>query len=225
MNAGSTGAAVTTARAAALASVFLGLVIVAAGFMRWVRTGHGIDANGFGFADRHLAELFGMQLTLGWFTTAFGLLVIVGGLAALYAVTRGAGNPHPGFALVAGAGVGAVVIAGAVPVRPLGLTLPINQLGMRSAAGDLGDPSAGIFILLAAALTSVVIGFVGISLGGQDTAGRRLLAVAIAAGAVIGVVAVVVVWWWLGRDTGIHVVGLPDVVAAGFGAGGPLQVA
>ncbi len=106
-----------------------------------------------------------------------------------------------------GAGVAAVVIAGAIPVRPVGLTLPLGSLGA-TAAGDLGEPVVGIFVLLAAALTSVVIGLVGVSLGARDAVAQRWLAVAIAAGAVVGVLAVALVWWWLGRgalDVGVLV--------------------
>ncbi|SDU36840.1 hypothetical protein SAMN04488548_134751 [Gordonia westfalica] len=64
--------------------------------------------------------------------------------------------------------------------------------------------------MLAAAFTSVVLGVVGVSLTGRGAArhqARRLQAIAIIVGAVIGVIAVALVWWWLGRDTGIHVGG------------------
>ncbi|SDU36859.1 hypothetical protein [Gordonia westfalica] len=118
------GPAPTAAIAAALTSVVLGLVVVAATFMEWVDLGSvglaPLNPNGFGVHNGRYAEAFGTQLTLGWFTTALGLLIIVGGLAALYAVVRRVGAPHPGFAVVAGAGVGVVVMAGAVPVRPSG---------------------------------------------------------------------------------------------------------
>ncbi|MGP3707261.1 hypothetical protein [Gordonia paraffinivorans] len=202
------GGGQVTARAGALACVLMGFIVIAASFMHWVHAGHGIDANGFGFVNRRYAELTGLQLTLGWFTTALGLLIIVGGLAALYAVVRQGSSPRPGFTLVTGAGVAAVVIAGAIPVRPVGLTLPLGSLGATSAAGDLGEPVVGIFVLLAAALTSVVIGLVGVSLGARDAVAQRWLAVAIAAGAVVGVLAVALVWWWLGRgalDVGVLV--------------------
>lgn len=208
------GPAPTAAIAAALTSVVLGLVVVAATFMEWVDLGSvglaPLNPNGFGVHNGRYAEAIGTQLTLGWFTTALGLLIIVGGLAALYAVVRRVGAPHPGFAVVAGAGVGVVVMAGAVPVRPLGLTLPLGQVGATSAAADVGDPTTGLFLMLAAAFTSVVLGVVGVSLTGRGAArhqARRLQAIAIIVGAVIGVIAVALVWWWLGRDTGIHVGG------------------
>ncbi|ATD70639.1 MULTISPECIES: hypothetical protein [Gordonia] len=208
-----TGGAQTSAVAAALASVVLGLVVVAATFMEWVDLGSvglaPLNPNGFGVHNGHYAQTLGTQLTLGWFTTALGLLIIIGGLLVLFAVVRRVGAPHPGFALVAGAGVGVVVMAGAVPVRPLGLTLPLGQIGATSAAADVGEPTAGLFLLLAAALTSVVLGLVGVSLTGRESAGaaRRLLAIAIVVGALIGVIAVALVWWWLGRDAALSIHG------------------
>ncbi|WP_244278098.1 hypothetical protein [Gordonia westfalica] len=86
----------------------------------------------------------------------------------------------------------------------------MGQVGATSAAADVGDPTTGLFLMLAAAFTSVVLGVVGVSLTGRGAArhqARRLQAIAIIVGAVIGVIAVALVWWWLGRDTGIHVGG------------------
>ncbi|MCK8612567.1 hypothetical protein [Gordonia sp. C13] len=221
----------TSAIAAALASVVLGLVVVAATFMQWVDLASvglaPLNPNGFGVHNGRYAETLGTQLTLGWFTVTLGLLIIVGGLAALYGLVRRVGAPHPGFATVAGAGVGVVVMAGAVPVRPLGLTLPLGKIGATSAAADVGEPTAGLFLMLAAALTSVVLGLLGVSLtgrGAERQPARRLLPIAIVVGAVVGVVAVALVWWWLGRDAATSIHGLGRATL-GFGSGALRQVA